>query len=199
MQLNDVLHVFALPAFNQPVIFLSHNTQMQVALYSCVEARAWRWLQFLHSQLVGLIFNDKPGSTLLVVFTHQLPFLFFPALQSTLGSKNDTLINITKTNELVIEPWAQQNSSLLSTEAATIERVTDFKLLGAQVDSKLSWRKHTDYVVSRAAKHLYFLSFEMLRLALWPPAALLHCSIRPMLAYCSSLWHHNVTYKLFTN
>jgi len=60
----------------------------------------------------------------------------------TWDSKNDILINMTKTKELVIGPWGQRNnSSLLSTQAGTIERVTDFKLLGVYIDSKLFWKK----------------------------------------------------------
>jgi len=63
------------------------------------------------------------------------------------------LINATKTKELVIGPWSQLNSSILHTQAGTIERVTSFKLLGLT----LFWKKHTDYVVSKAAERLYFL------------------------------------------
>jgi len=55
--------------------------------------------------------------------------------------KNDSVINTTKTKELVIGPWGQQNSSsLLSTQAGAIERITDFKLFGGYIDSKLSWK-----------------------------------------------------------
>jgi len=45
------------------------------------------------------------------------------------------LINTTKTKELVVGPWAQQNSSLLSTQTGTVESVTDFKVLGVYIDS----------------------------------------------------------------
>ena len=39
--------------------------------------------------------------------------------------ENNMLINTTKTKKLATGPRAQQNSSLLSTQAGTIERVTD--------------------------------------------------------------------------
>ena len=100
--------------------------------------------------------------------------------------KNDMLINTTKTKELVIGPWAQQNSSLLSTHTGTIERVTDFKLLGLYVDSKLSWKTHIEYAVSEAAKQLYFL--KLLKRSGLSHNHLLHyytAVIRPVLEYCS--------------
>jgi len=45
------------------------------------------------------------------------------------------LINRAKTKELVIGRWDHQNNSLLSTQDGSIERVTEFKLLGVYVDS----------------------------------------------------------------
>ena len=58
------------------------------------------------------------------------------------------LINQQKPRSYTIESWAKQNSSLLSAHAGTIKKVTNFKRLGVYVDSKLSWKKHIDYVVS---------------------------------------------------
>jgi len=45
------------------------------------------------------------------------------------------LINTAKTKELVIGRWDHQSNSLLSTQDGSIERVTEFKLLGVYVDS----------------------------------------------------------------
>jgi len=111
--------------------------------------------------------------------------------------KNDMLINTTKTKELVIGPWGHQNTSLLSTQAGTIERVTNFKLLGLYIDSTLSWKKHIEYAVSKASKRLYFL--KVLKRSGLPHDHLIHyyaAVIRPVLEYCSCVWHHNITNKL---
>ena len=111
--------------------------------------------------------------------------------------ENDMRINTSKTKELVIEPWGQHNATLLQIESGAVERVRDFKLLGVYVDSTLSWTKHVEYIAQKATKRLYFL--KVLKRAGLPPDQLLHyyvAVIRPVLEYCSCIWHHNITNKL---
>jgi hypothetical protein len=91
----------------------------------------------------------------------------------------------------------QHNNALLQTETGTIERVFDFKLLGVYIDSLLSWTTHIEYIVKKATKRVYFL--KDLKRAGLPPDHLLHyytVVIRPVLEYCSCIWHHNITNKL---
>jgi len=109
------------------------------------------------------------------------------------------LINTLKTKELVIGRWDHQNNnkSLLSTQDGPIKRVINFKLLGVYVDSNLSWKKHTEYITTKAAKRLYFL--EVLKRSGLSHERLLHyytAVIRPVLEYCSCVWHHNLTNEL---
>ena len=114
--------------------------------------------------------------------------------------KNDMLVNTAKTKELVIGRWDHQSNGLLSTQDGPIERVTEFKLLGVYVDSNLSWKKHIEYVTTKAAKRLYFL--KVLKRSGLPHEHLLHyytAVIRPVLEYCSCVWHHNpVSYTHLT-
>jgi len=103
------------------------------------------------------------------------------------------LINTAK-NKLVIGRWGHQSNSLLSTQDGPIERVIEFKLLGVYVDSNLSWEKHIEYVTTKTAKWLYFL--KVLKRSGLPHKHLLHYNtavIRPVLEYCSCVWHHNLT------
>jgi len=107
------------------------------------------------------------------------------------------LINTAKTKELVIGCWDHQSNSLLSTQDGSIERVNGFKLLGVYVDSNLSWKKHTEHVTTKAAKRLYFL--KVFKRPGLPHEHLLHyytVVIRPVLEYCSCVWHHNLTNEL---
>ena len=100
--------------------------------------------------------------------------------------KNEMLINTAKTKELVIGRWDHQSNSLLSTQDGPIERVTEFKLLGVYVDLNLYWKKHIEYVTTKAAKRLYFL--KVLKRSGLPHEHLLHyytAVIRPVLEYCS--------------
>ena len=102
------------------------------------------------------------------------------------------------------ELWANtdRKSALLKAVAQfppnfhIVERVHDFKLLGVYVDSTLSWTKHVEHI-AKATKRLHFL--KVLKRAGLPPHHLLHyyvAVIRPVLEYCSCIWHHNITNKL---
>jgi len=93
----------------------------------------------------------------------------------------------------------QHNLTLtpLQTDQGTVERVYDFKLLGVHIDSTLTWTKHIDYITKKATKRLYFL--KVLKRAGLPSDHLLHyytTVIRPVLEYCSCIWHHNIPNKL---
>jgi len=49
------------------------------------------------------------------------------------------------------------NLPLLSTSWGSVERVTSFKLLGINLDAKLSWSLHINIISAKASKRLYFL------------------------------------------
>ena len=53
----------------------------------------------------------------------------------------------------------------------------------------MSWTKHVEHIAKKATKRLYFFGL--------PPDHLLHVAvIRPVLEYCSYIWHHNIINKL---
>ena len=69
--------------------------------------------------------------------------------------------------------------------------------MGVHIDSTLTWTKHIDYITKKATKRLYFL--KVLKRAGLPSDHLLHyytAVIRPVLEYCSCIWHHNIPNKL---
>jgi len=101
--------------------------------------------------------------------------------------KNDMLINTAKTMELVIGRWDHQSNSYLP----------KMDLSQGSLSLNLSWKKHIEYVTTKAAKRLYFL--KVLKRSGLPHEHLLHyytAVIRPVLEYSSCVWHHNLTNEL---
>jgi len=106
--------------------------------------------------------------------------------------KNDMLLNGNKTKEMILGPCSKLNRpNLLLTSSGCIERVTQFKLLGVFIDSTLSWNAHIDYIVKKAAKRLYFLSFKTFWFNVF-----LCCCCSPILEYCLPVWNHNLVQYL---
>jgi len=96
------------------------------------------------------------------------------------------LINTAKTKELVIGRWGHQSNSLPKMD-----------LLKESLNLNLSWKKHIEYVTTKAARRLYFL--KVLKRSGLPHEHLLHyytAVIRPVLESSSCAWHHNLTNEL---
>ena len=89
---------------------------------------------------------------------------------------NDT----SKTKEMILGRIDSSSISPVSTAAGPIQRVTNFKLLGINLDASLSWTTHINIIVSKASKRLYFL--KQLRRAGVSSLLLFYTSvIRPVL------------------
>jgi len=60
-------------------------------------------------------------------------------------------INISKTKEMVLGRLNIDNLPLLSTSLGSVERITSFKLLGINVDAKLSRSLHINIISAKAS------------------------------------------------
>ena len=75
-----------------------------------------------------------------------------------------------------------------------VDRVAGFKLLGVHITSDLRWNAHTVKICAKASTRLYFL--KQLKRAGLAADQLRHfylSAIRPILEYCSVVWHHGLT------
>ena len=75
-----------------------------------------------------------------------------------------------------------------------IERVKHFKLLGINIFHDFRWQTHVDVITSKLATRLYFL--RILKKSGLNQQHLLHfylSVIRPVLEYCSVVWHHSLS------
>jgi len=107
-------------------------------------------------------------------------------------------INYTKTKEMILGPLARQPPQPLSdgsgSECVLIERVYHFKLLGINISHDMNWQAHIDAISHKASSRLHFL--RILKKSGLKPHHLLHfylTGIRPVLEYCSVVWHHSRT------
>jgi len=111
-------------------------------------------------------------------------------------ANNKMKINYTKTKEMILGPLARQPPQPLSggsgSECVLIERVYHFKLLGINISQDMNWQAHIDAISHKAASRLHFL--RILKKSGLKPHHLLHfylTVIRPVLVYCSVVWHHS--------
>ena len=110
------------------------------------------------------------------------------------ASQNGMEVNTSKTKEMVLGSFTDQNLPLLSISSHAVDRVNSFKLLGVYIDSSLSWSTHINHVVKKATTRLYFL--KQLKRAGLAGNHLLYfyiTVIRPVLEYCAPVWHYALT------
>lgn len=134
--------------------------------------------------LSELIPPSHPATGMAGFFTHLL----------TWTADNDMQINTSKTKEMILGRINPADIPLLSTPVGSVERVTNFKLLGVHLEASLSWAAHINHIVAKASKRLYFL--KQLKRAGVPQQQLLHfytAVIRPVLEYASPVWHYAIT------
>ena len=101
---------------------------------------------------------------------------------------------------MILGPLAKSPPDLPSAPSSSadlpsgIERVKHFKLLGINISHDFSWQTHVDVITSKAATRLYFL--KILKKSGLSQQHLLHfylSVIRPVLEYCSVVWHHSLS------
>ena len=75
-----------------------------------------------------------------------------------------------------------------------MEGVQHFKLLGITLSHDINWQAHTDAIITKASSRVYFL--KILKKSGLQSHQLQHfylSVIRPILEYCSPIWHHGLT------
>ena len=103
-----------------------------------------------------------------------------------------------KTKEMIIGPFAecppQHLSDCSTNNPVIVERVQHFKLLGITISRDMNWQTHIDAIITKASSRLYFL--KILKKSGLNSHQLRHfylSVIRPILEYCSAIWHHGLT------
>ncbi len=72
--------------------------------------------------------------------------------------ENHLSLNIDKTKELVVDFNRQSREHTPITIYKTpVERVNSFKFLGVRITEDLTWFAHTDAVLKKSHKHIFFL------------------------------------------
>jgi hypothetical protein len=99
---------------------------------------------------------------------------------------------------MILGPLARCPPELLTgstdSNSVSIERVQQFKLLGINLSHDMCWQAHIDAISTKAASRLHFL--RILKKSGLNPGHLLHfylTVIRPLLEYCSVVWHHTLS------
>ena len=110
-------------------------------------------------------------------------------------SANNLLLNTTKTKELVVD-YRRKKTAIqpLLIGGVCVERVSDFRFLGANIMEDLTWGVNTTVLVKKAQQRLYFL--RVLRKNNIPQKLLVsfyRCSIESILTYCLCVWFKSCT------
>ena len=66
-------------------------------------------------------------------------------------------MNGKKMKEMVLGSFSKESLTPFTAASVTVERVPVYKLLGVTINCTLKWDDHVATVVSKAAKHLWFL------------------------------------------
>jgi len=116
----------------------------------------------------------------------------------TWATPNKMKINFMKTKEMILGPLAKFSPQHLSDSSANnpviVERVQQFKLLGITISLDMNWQTHIDAIITKASGRLYFL--KIFKKSGLNSHQFRHFSlsvIRPILEYCSAIWHHSLT------
>ena len=103
-----------------------------------------------------------------------------------------------KTKEMILGRLAKFFPQHLSDSSANspvnVERVQQFKLLDITISHDMNWQTHIDAIIAKASSRLYFL--KILKESGLNSHQLRHfylSIIRPILEYCSAIWHHGLT------
>jgi hypothetical protein len=70
---------------------------------------------------------------------------------------NHMNINFNKTKEVIIGTLSNSPPPVISINNNTIQRVSNFKLLGVTLDRTLEWHSHINLICNNASSRLYFL------------------------------------------
>ena len=108
-------------------------------------------------------------------------------------NSNNMVINVKKSCCIVLgtaQRLASQHISHLSIRINddTIEHLSKFRLLGVEIDNKLSWTKHIDYLVKKINLRLRIFYRKSKFLPFSAKLSYYHSFISPHLDYCNAVW-----------
>jgi len=103
-------------------------------------------------------------------------------------------INTRKIKKMVLEPLSRNPPPRFIIGDLTVDRVSQFKLLGITVSDKLKWNDHVANICFKLNKHLHFL--KQLKRAGMSTNDLMffyQAVIRPVAEYACPVWHSGLT------
>ncbi len=110
-------------------------------------------------------------------------------------SKNNLILNTTKTKELIID-FKRKKTDIqpLFISGDCVERVSDFRFLGIHMEDNLTWSVNTTNVNKKAQQRLYFLrilrKYQLTQNLL---VSFYRCSVESILTYCICVWFSSCT------
>jgi hypothetical protein len=107
---------------------------------------------------------------------------------------NHTNINFNKTKEMVIGTLSNSPPPVISINNNTIQRVSNFKLLGVTLDRTLKWHSHINLICNKASSRLYFLKQLRRNHVKEDDLFIFYTAfIRPVVEYACPAWHSSLT------
>ena len=96
--------------------------------------------------------------------------------------------NVDKCHHLIVSTKKKTHQSQYTLHGQKLEKVTNAKYLGVELNSKLTWKEHVQTVAKRANRTSAFI-YRNLKGC--PPNVVSHCYkgiVRPILEYASPIW-----------
>ncbi len=105
---------------------------------------------------------------------------------------NSLSLNVSKTKELIVDFRKRQQRpySLLMISGTTVETVSSFKYLGANISEDLTWTAHIQTQVKKAMQRLYHLrQLRKFRVSSAILKTFYSGAIESVLTQCISVWY----------
>ena len=105
---------------------------------------------------------------------------------------NKLSLNVSKTHYMIFTPRNKNIEDVdVRIQNICIDRVFVSKFLGVQIDSKLSWKNHTDYICSKLSKCVGILAKARKKMYKSALINLYYSFAYPYLMYCNHVWGEN--------
>ena len=112
---------------------------------------------------------------------------------------NKLSLNVKKTHYMVFTPWNKDIKDMdIKINNECIERVYHTKVLGVQLDAKLYWKKHIEYISTKLAKYAGILIKARKKLPKSFLNNLYYCFAYPYLIYCNHIIMQKILIRIIT-
>ena len=151
---------------------------------------------------MALFFSHRPYSFLLYINDSLIQDSVNDAVDWT--SNNYMKINSKKSKEMIISftrnIHVHEDVPNIVIEGNPVEQVEHAKLLGVILSNDLTWNKHVDSIVKKAAKRVYML-YQLKRAGICQTdlVTVYISVVRPVLEYACPVWHTNLPKYLSDN